>query len=116
MRNRLFQESHARDCQEFDELRRICCEEADRERQARIDDVSVHQERNPTTVSQLLTQIHDLQNKVNSLTDARDFYDPSQLLNIPSPRGTQPLAIPSTRRIHCRDSVLPLGTRNSMGT
>ena len=27
-------------------------------------------------MSQLLTQIQDLQNKVSSLTDARDFYDP----------------------------------------
>ena len=27
------------------------------------------------TVSQLLTQIQDLQNKVNSLSDAREFYD-----------------------------------------
>ena len=30
MRNRLFQESRARDCQEIEELRRICCEEIDR--------------------------------------------------------------------------------------
>ena len=36
----------------------------------------MHQERNPTTVSPLLTQIQDLQNKVNSLSDAREFKDP----------------------------------------
>ena len=30
MRNRLFQESRARNCQENEELRRICCEETDR--------------------------------------------------------------------------------------
>ena len=29
LRNRLFQEDHARDCQEIEELRRICCEETD---------------------------------------------------------------------------------------
>ena len=29
----------------------------------------------PTTVSQLLTQVQDLQNKVNSLSDVREFYD-----------------------------------------
>ena len=65
--NRLFQESRARNCQEIDELRRICCEETDRARQLRIDEMSMQQERDPTTVSQLLTQIHDLQNKVEFL-------------------------------------------------
>ena len=33
--NRLFQEDHASDCQEIEELRSICCEETDRARQAR---------------------------------------------------------------------------------
>ena len=32
LRNRLFRENHARDCQGIEELRRICCEEADRAR------------------------------------------------------------------------------------
>ena len=35
MRNRIFQESRARDCQEIKDLRRICCEETDRARQLR---------------------------------------------------------------------------------
>ena len=35
--NRFFQECQAKDCQEIEELRRICCEETDRARQARID-------------------------------------------------------------------------------
>ena len=38
MRNRLFRENQANDSQEIEELRRICCEEADRARQARSDD------------------------------------------------------------------------------
>ena len=38
-----------------------------------IDESSVQEERDPTSVSQLLTQIQDLQNKVNSLSDAREF-------------------------------------------
>ena len=33
-------ESHARDGQEIGELRRVCCEETDRARQARIDELS----------------------------------------------------------------------------
>ena len=76
LRNRLSQENHARDCQEIEELRTICCEESHRARQAKIDELSVHQERNATTTSQLLTQMQELQNKVNSLSDTREFYDP----------------------------------------
>ena len=75
MRNRLFREHQAKDCQEIEELRRTWCEEAGRARQAIIHELSMRQGKNPTTVSQLLTQILDLQNKVNSLSDAREFYD-----------------------------------------
>ena len=56
MRNRLFQESRARHRQEIEELRRICCEDTDRARQLRIVELLMPQERNPTSVSQLLTQ------------------------------------------------------------
>ena len=76
LRKSLFRENQAKDWQETGELSGTGCEETDRGRRARIDGVSMHQERNPTTVSQLLTRIQDLQNKVNSLSDARDFYDP----------------------------------------
>ena len=51
MRNRLFRENQAKDCQEIEELRRICCEETDRAKQARIDELSMHQEVNFTTES-----------------------------------------------------------------
>ena len=40
-----------------------------------MDELSMHPERNPTTVSQLLAQIQDLQNKVNSLSGATEVYD-----------------------------------------
>ena len=66
--NRVFEENYARDCQQIEELRRICCEETGRARQARIDELSTHQEGNPTAASLLLTQIQELQNKVNSLS------------------------------------------------
>ena len=91
MRNSLFRENRAKDCQEIEELRRVCCEETDRARQARIDELSLHQERNPTTVRQLLTQIQDVQNKVNSLSDARDFWrswNSKQLWSIPRSQPT----------------------------
>ena len=73
LRIRHFQEDRARDCQETEELRRSCCEGADRARQARSDELSLQQERNPTTVSQWLTLIRESQIKVSSLSDAREF-------------------------------------------
>ena len=36
----------------------------------------MHQQRDPNTVNQLLTQIRDLQDRANSLSDAGDFHDP----------------------------------------
>ena len=102
LRNRLFREAHARDCQEIEELRRICWEETDRARQARVDELSLHQNRGPTTVSQLLTQIQELQ-KVNSLSDAREFYDP-ETSSAGASHVLSPLTIPSPGTVPCRDS------------
>ena len=117
MRNRLFNESRTRSCQEIEELRRICCEETDRARRARIDELSRHQERDLSTASQLLTQIQDLQNKVNSLSDARELHDPemarsSGASHVPS----QKLTMSSPGGVPRCDSGLPLDTRNFMGT
>ena len=98
---------------QIDGLRRISCEETDKARQLRIDELSMQQERNPTTVRQLLIQIQDLQNEVNSLFDTRECYDPetassSGASHVPS----QPLTIPSPRGMR----RLPLETRNTMRT
>ena len=73
----------------------------------------MHQERNPTTVNQLLTQIQDLQNKVNSLSDAREVYDPesvssSRATHVPNQFST----ILSPRTMPRRDS----GLQNIMNT
>ena len=73
LRNRLFQENHARDSQEIQEVRRICCEETEQARQARSEELSVQQQCNPATVNQMMARIRGSQNKVNSLSDARDF-------------------------------------------
>ena len=44
MRNKAFQEDRARDCQEMDELQRICCAEAERAPPLRIDEKSFYSE------------------------------------------------------------------------
>ena len=97
MRNRLFQENHARDCQEIEELRSICCEEADRARQAR-------------------SQILELQNKVNSLSDAKESYDPesgssSGATHVPDQTST----ILSPRTLPRCDSGSPRDALNGTG-
>ena len=50
--------------QKIGESKRMCCEETHRARQARVDELCMHQERNLATVNELLAQIHDLQNKM----------------------------------------------------
>ena len=99
------------------ELRRTCCEEIEQTRRAKSEELSMQQERNPTTVSQLLAQIRDLQNKVYSWSDEREFYDPesgrsSGATHVPS----QPSSILSPRTMPRCDSGLPHDTRNIIGT
>ena len=122
LRNRLFQEDHARDCQELEELRRICCEETDRARQATIDELSMHQERNPSTVSQLMAQLRELPNKVNSLSDAREFYDPesgssSGATHVPDQTSTiflSPRTLPRSDSGSLRDTQNGTGIRGNV--
>ena len=64
-----------------------------------------------------MVQIQELQDKVNSLNDAKEFYDletasSSGLSHVPS----QPVSIPSPRGMIGRNSCLQLDTRNSLGT
>ena len=116
MRNRLFQENHARDGREIEELRRICCEEIEQTRKTRSEELSVQQRRNPTTESQMMAQIQDLQYKVNSLSDARELYDPesgssSGATDVPDQTST----ILSSRTLPRCDSGLPRNTQNCTG-
>ena len=116
LRNRLFQEDHARDCQEIEELRRICSEETNQARQARIEELSTKQQRNPSAVSQMKAQIRDLQNRANSLSDARALYDPesgssSGATHVPD----QTSMILSSRTLPRCDSGLPRNTQNCTG-
>ena len=90
---------------------------AERARHLRICELSVQKKDNPFTVNQLLGQIQDLQDKMNSSNNTREFYDPqsassSGVSHVPS----QPLSIPSSRGMISSDSFLPHDTRNSLGT
>ena len=77
----------------------------------------MQQRMNPTTVSQMMAQIQDLQNKVNSLSDSREFYDPesgssSGATHVPDQTST----ILSSRTLPRCDSGLPRNTQNCTST
>ena len=64
-----------------------------------------------------MVQIQELQEKVKSLNDATEFYDPetassSGLSHVPSLL----VSVPSPRALICRDSCLQSDTRNSFGS
>ena len=67
MRNIAFQEYRARNCQEIDESLRICCTEAERAWHLRCDELSAQKGVSNSTVNQLMVQIQELKDKVNSL-------------------------------------------------
>ena len=117
MRNKASQEDRARNCQESEELRRISHTEAERARQLRSEELSAQKEQRKSTVHQLMVQIQELQDRVNSLNDAKELCDPetassSGLSHVPS----QPMSIPSPGGTINRDSCLQPDTRKSLGT
>ena len=72
-----------------------------------------NREGKPSTVNHLLAQTQDVQDMVNSLNDAREFYDrgtagSSGVSHVPS----QPLSVLGPRGMVSRDSCLPHDTRN----
>ena len=92
-KNRTYQECHAKDCQQIEELRRVYCQEAERARQLRTDALSLRQKGGPSTVNQLLSQIQEPQDKVNSLNEETDFCDPETSLECPT-FPIKPISIP----------------------
>ena len=69
MKSKLYQEHHARYCQQIEDLRIICCKQA--ERVVQFDELSMQRIEDTSTVNQLLSQIHELQDEVNSLNKER---------------------------------------------
>ena len=61
MTNKAFQEDSARSWQEIEDLRKICCTEAERARQLRMDELSTQEEESRSAVNPLVLQIQELQ-------------------------------------------------------
>ena len=114
-RNVVVREDRAKDCQAIEELRRICCEETDKARQLKIDEPSMQQrERILLPCISFWLRFRTLQDKVTSLNDAREFYNPetassSGVSHVPC----QPLSIPNRRGLISRDSCLAAGFYNT---
>ena len=112
--NALRQHNHALNCMEIEESRRICCEETERTRQLRTDELHAEKKEDTCTVHQLLSQIRTLQDK---MSEEKECYDPetassSGMFHVPS----QPSRILSPRDMLSSASRLPHSTRNSMDT
>ena len=76
MRNKLFQESRTKDCQELKNCEGVAVKRVTELDKQKLDELSMMQQRDPQTVSQFLAQMRESQDKVNSLSDAREFHDP----------------------------------------
>ena len=64
-----------------------------------------------------MSQIQELPNKVNSLTDEGDFHDPEGTSSFGAFNvHSRPLTIPSRSEKPSREPAMPKNTRNAMGT
>ena len=91
------------------ELKKFCCAEAERAKQLRIDEFCIQEKKSQSTVNHFTVQIQELQDKVNSLSDSREFFDPETVSSSGlSHVASQPTSIPSRRGMLSRDSCLQL--------
>ena len=67
--DRALQEDRMKSLQEIDELKKMCCTEAERAKQLRIDVLSIQEKDIKSIVNQIMVQIQE--DKVNSLNDSR---------------------------------------------
>ena len=82
----------------------------------RTDELYAQKKEELSTMNQLLSQIQTLQDQVNALNEAKEFYDPETASSSgKSHVSSQHPRIPSPRGMLSRDSGLPHCTRNSMG-
>ena len=107
--------SCTRSRQEIEELRRRCNKGENTLTQHRLDEHSLQQKRDPDAVSQHMTQFKDFQDKVNFLSDAREFHaldsrSSSGRSHVPN----QPRVVSSSTRQPSRDSGVPRNTRDDL--
>ena len=116
MRNRIRYHDQVRTNQETEELRIICNEESNQVRRLQTEGLSLRQEKDPNTVSQLLKQVRELQDQVGSHSQRKKTFTiltqrSSGVSHLPS----QPVVVPSSGEALGRDSGLPAMTRHTTG-
>ena len=93
----------------------MSCTEAEKSKNSsELTKLSTQEEESKSTVNQLMVQIQELQDKVNSPNDAKEFHDletANSFIHVPS----QQMSIPSARGLISRDSSLQASARNSFG-
>ena len=83
----------------------------------RIDECSKQELReSQTSIIELTSQIQDLQDRVNSMNDSRDFQAVESICSAGSSHvPSQPTVVPSLRGMLSRNRSLPPDMRNSLG-
>ena len=76
MKNRLHQESFARSCQEFEELKMRCILEEHMEKQRRSEEFLTQHDQESRTMSPLRDQVRRLQELLEFIEDSKIFHDP----------------------------------------
>ena len=91
--------------------------EITRAREQRMDEFSMQKLReNHETILQLTSQLQQMQEQMNSMSDSGDFQDlESNYSGRLSHVSSQPVMIPSSRSLCSRDQRLPLDTWNQSG-
>ena len=91
--------------------------EIKRAREQRMDEFSMQKLReNHETILQLTSQLQQMQEQMNSMSDSGDFQDlESNYSGRLSHVSSQPAKIPSSRSLFSRDKRLPLDTWNQSG-
>ena len=76
MRDRAFQEDRMKSFHEIEEFKKMSCTKTERAKPLSIDELSTQEKESKSTVNQLVVQIQELQDMVNSLNNTREFFDP----------------------------------------
>ena len=64
---RFLQEDRLKSLQEIEELKKLCCTEAEKAKQLRGDELAIQEQERKSTVNQFMVQIQELQHKVKIL-------------------------------------------------
>ena len=109
MKEKVFRNTQIRNVHEMGAIKRA--------QELRVEELSVQKLReNHETIQQLTSQLQQMQEQMNSMSDSGDFQDvESNYSGRLSHVSSQPVMIPSSRTLLSREKRLPLDTWNQSG-